>query len=151
MTDLNKLFMSRMEKPWSVERSIIINMKPKRSWKSGLTTQQILDKVNSERKRNKKYSKGKVYHAISLINRFGSIDYGIYLVSRSGSDEYVTNEHRYFNLKELVDSDIEKRRLEHQKQIKMLKKSNVVYHEEKTIPQEQVIKNSIIAKNEKNN
>jgi len=134
-------FINAMNKPWSVERSIIINMKPRRTWESGLTVDKLLSLINSERKRKKKYKKGKIYDAISLINRFGTIDWGIYIATRVGwvDDEKKNTEHRYFNIKEPDETDREKRRLDHKKEIINSKESNVEYHEKVTIPQEQKI------------
>ena len=131
-------FVNRMSKPWSVERSIVLNLRPKRKWKEGLTTEQLLKLINSERKRIKKYSKGKIYDSISLINRFGSKDYAIYIVSRIGwvDDKNKNIEHRYFNIKEKDETVREKGRLGHRKEIINIKKNNVEYHERKTLPQE---------------
>ena len=134
-------FMNRMNKQWSVERSVILNLRPKRNWEHGLTTDELLKKINSERKRKKEYGKGKIYDSISLINRFGSVDYGIYIASRIGwiDKKNKTTEYRYFNIKELNETDREKRKLDSKKEIVKLKEKNVEYHEKKTIPQEQKI------------
>jgi len=114
---LRDRFMNRMSKQWSVERSVILNLRPRRNWEEGLATEELLKKINSERKRKKKYGKGKIYDAISLINRFGSVDYGIYIASRVGwiDRENKTTEYRYFNIQELNEADREKKKIRFQK------------------------------------
>lgn len=134
---LRDKFILRMSKEKSVERAVVILLRPRRSWENGLSSDKLLELVNKEKR--KKYKKNRVYEAISLINRFGVTDWGIYIISRHGwvdTDNNKNIEYRYFNVKEPNETRREFDKLDYKKDIINIKEDNVNYHESKTILQE---------------
>lgn len=140
---LRDKFINRMMKPWSVEREIILTIRPLRLWEVGLATDELLEKINENRKKKRPYNKQVIYDSISLINRFGSSDYGVFIVSRGGysnSNNKEGYEYRYFNVKDPDTIDGEKRKILYKGEILDIKETNLEYHEKKTIPQEAQLK-----------
>ena len=124
----------------SVEADVILITKPRTSWESGISFLNLKKEI--EKMRKKEYCDGRIYEAISLINRFGK-DYGVYLRSGYGWIEDINNErkleYRYFIPTESFDIQKEKGDLDYKKQIINLKEGSLEHHEKITIPQEQKI------------
>lgn len=124
----------------SVEKEIYVVLKPKQSWESGMSLIKLKEEIEARRKRT--FCEGRIYEAISLLNRFGK-PYGIYIRSAYGhvTDENNKNkiEYRYFVPTEQFDISKEKSDLEYRKEIINLKEGNLEHHEKVTIPQEQKI------------
>jgi len=122
----------------SVEKEVYVVLKPKKSWKSGLSFNKLKEEI--EQRRQRPFCKGRIYEAISLLNRFGK-PYGIYIRSGYGHVEDKDNktkiEYRYFVPTEQFDISKEKVDLEHRKEIIGLKEDHLEHHEKVTIPQEQ--------------
>lgn len=122
----------------SVEKEIYVILKPKKSWETGLSFIKLKEEV--EKRRHRPFCDGRIYDAISLLNRFGK-PYGIYIRSGYGHVEDDDNqrkiEYRYFVPTEQFDISKEKTDLEHRKDIIELKEDHLEHHEKVTIPQEQ--------------
>jgi len=129
-------FEYRMKKN-SIEKEIYVILKPKKSWDMGLSFKRLKGEV--ERRRKRTFCNGRIYEAISLLNRYGK-PYGIYLRSAYGYVEDEDNkrkiEYRYFVPTQQFDIDSEKRNLEYKGEIIELKTENLEHHEKVTIPQE---------------
>jgi len=121
----------------SVEKEIYVILKPMKSWETGLSFLRLKARVEERRKRT--FCNGRIYEAISLLNRFGK-DYGIYIRSGYGhvgdKDNKNKIEYRYFVPTEQFDISKEKSNLEYRKEIINLKEDNLEHHEKVTIPQE---------------
>lgn len=132
-------FEYRMSKQ-SIEREICILGKPKKTWETGWSIKKLKKEVEIRKGRN--YSKGRIYEAVSLINRFGK-PYGIYLRSAYGFVEDENNkrkkEYRYFVPTDVADIMDEKRHLESREEILQLKGNHLEHHHKITIPQERKI------------
>ena len=122
----------------SVEKEVYVILKPKKSWEAGLSFKKLKEEIELRRQRS--FSEGRIYEAISLLNRFGK-PYGIYVRSGYGHVEDENNktkiEYRYFVPTNQFDISKEKTDLEHKKDIIDLKEDNLEHHEKITIPQEQ--------------
>ena len=121
----------------SVEFTIIPIIKPFTSWKNGISFIKLKEEVEKIKKKN--YCAGRIYQAISLINRFGK-DYGVYLRNEIGEievDGKIKMEYRYFVPKEQEDISREKGDLEYRKEIVNLRENHLEHHEKVTIPQEE--------------
>ncbi len=133
-------FEHRIRSQLSVESCIILTLRDKKcfSWMNGLSFIKLKGEV--ERRRKRDFCDGRVYEAISLINRYGK-RFAVYIRSGFGYVEDENNkrkiEYRYFVPKELPDINDEKRDLDNREEIIDLKKSHLQHHEEITIPQEQ--------------
>jgi|ETNvirnome_2_300_1030623.scaffolds.fasta_scaffold01131_5 hypothetical protein len=124
----------------SVEADVIVITKPKTTWQKGIPFLKL--KAEVEKRRKREYSEGRIYEAISLINRFGRA-YGIYLRSAYGWAEKLIGksklEYRYFVPTDDFDIQKEKMDLENKKVIVGQKEAHLEHHEKVTIPQEQKI------------
>lgn len=121
----------------SVEKEVYVILKPLKSWETGLSFKKLKEEV--EKRRQRTFCDGRIYEAVSLLNRYGK-PYGIYIRSGYGHVEDEDNErkieYRYFVPTEQFDISKEKTDLDHRKQIVLLKEDNLDYHEKITIPQE---------------
>lgn len=132
-------FEYRIKKEKSIERTIWAHLKPKHSWEEGITIEQIRDIVIKEKK--KKYTKNRIYQAISDIDRFGS-RWGLYIKSDYGwvdTIEGKKKEFRYFTPIKSNDIEREFSKLSNRKGNVNLREQSLEYHEKVTIPQEQKI------------
>jgi len=129
----------RMEKKgMSIEKEVCLILKPRTSWEAGLSFNKL--KAEVERRFNRTFCNGRIYEAVSLINRFGKHQ-AVYLRSSFG---YVVDEnnirkieHRYYIPTEPEDVYREEKDLENRKEIIHLKKDHLEHHTKVTIPQEQ--------------
>lgn len=133
-------FEDRIKKQLSVESCVILTLRERKcfSWRTGLSFKRLKGEVERKRKRN--FCDGRIYEAISLINRYGK-RFAVYIRSDFGYVEDEDNkrkiEYRYFVPKGLPDINDEKRDLDNKEEVVSLKKSHLQYHEEITLPQEQ--------------
>ena len=131
-------FQHRWEKDKSVEKQVYAFTKGRKSWREGITFKKLKEKIEISLKRP--YCEGRIYEAISLLNRFGE-DIDIYLRSSSDwvddEDNNKKREHRYYVPTEPHAINDEETDLENKEENVRLKQKHLEHHREITIPQEQ--------------
>lgn len=127
-------FEQRIKKDKSVEKQVYVILKPKKSWENGLSFKKLKREVEVYLK--KSFCDGRIYTAISLINRFGK-PWDMYVRSECKRNDEGDNEYRYYVPTENYDIQREKRDLDHKKHNIELKEDHLEYHEKVTLPQEQ--------------
>lgn len=133
---LRDKFNRRMGKEKSIERAVVILLKPRHRWETGLSIESLLKMIIKEKKST--YGKDRIYEAISLINRFGQ-PWKIYIISQNGwyeQDGERKHEYRYFTPEEPQDIVREKDKLEDKKDIIGLKENHLEHYEHVDLPQE---------------
>ena len=139
-TDKEK-FDYRINRDSSVEKSIYVELKPRKNWNDGLTLKELKKRI--ELKHKAEYSVGRIYEAVSLINRYGK-NHDIYIRSGYGwvtdSSNNKKVQYRYFVPTEQFDISKEREDLEHKHEVVLMKEEHLEHHEKITIPQEQALK-----------
>lgn len=119
----------------SVEKEICLILQPRTSWTKGLSFVNL--KAEVERRFKRTFCNGRIYEAISLINRYGK-NQSIYLRSEFGyvEDENQNKkiEYRYYIPTEPDDVNRERKDLENKREIINLKEDHLEHHEKVTIP-----------------
>ena len=128
-----EIFERRWEKDRSVEKQVYTFTKRRKCWDEGITFKKLKEKIEISLK--KPYCEGRIYEAISLLNRYGE-GLGIILRSSSNRNDEGKMEYRYYVPTTQEDIVNEERDLGSRESNIQLKQGNLEHHRKITIPQE---------------